>query len=66
MKGTHFSDIDSIKMAAMTDLKRSEKVPFKSVFNPGEDECTSVLKWKGITLKEFDFGIFQYFSMKFL
>ena len=23
------------------------------------------LKWKGITLKEFDFGNFHYFSIKF-
>ena len=28
------------------------------VLNRGKGECTSVFKWKGITLKEFDFDIF--------
>ena len=46
--------------------KRSQKMPSKGVLNPAKNECTSVLKWKEITLKEFDFGIFQYFSIKFL
>ena len=46
--------------------KRSQKMPSKGVLNPAKSECTSVLKWKEITLKEFDFGIFQYFSIKFL
>ena len=32
----------------------------------GKSECTSVHEWKGITLKDFDFGIFQYFSINFL
>ena len=41
-------------------------MPFESLLNPGKGECTSVLKWRGITLKEFDFGIFEYFLIKFL
>ena len=41
-------------------------MPSKNVLNRGKGECTSVFKWKGIiTLKEFNFGIFQYFSIKF-
>ena len=41
--------------------KRCQKMPSKNVLNCGKGECTSVFKWKGITLKEVDFGIFQYF-----
>ena len=40
-------------------------MPFESLLNPGKGECTSVLKWQGITLKEFDFGIFEYFLISF-
>ena len=58
LKGTHFSDIDSIKIAATAKLKRSQKMSSKNVLNREKDECTSVFMWKGITLKEFDFGIF--------
>ena len=46
--------------------KKSQKMSSKSVLNPGKSECISVLKWKEITLKEFDFGIFQYVSIQFL
>ena len=46
--------------------KRSQKMPSKNVLNHGKGKCTNVFQWKGITLKEFDFGIFQYFSIKFL
>ena len=47
-------------------LKRFQKMPSKGVLYPRKGECTSVSKWKEITLKEFDFGIFQYFSIQFL
>ena len=60
---TYFSDINSIKM---TELKKIPKMPSTNFLNCGKGECTSVFKWKGITLKEFDFGILQYFSIKFL
>ena len=33
----------------------------KNALNHEKGKCTSVFKWKGIALKEFDFGIFQYF-----
>ena len=66
LKRTHFSDIDSIKMAATTELKKIPENAFQGLLNPGKGECTSVSKWKEITLKEFDFGIFQDFSIKFL
>ena len=66
LKGTHFSDIDFIKMAAPTELKKFQKMASKNVLNCWKSECTSVFKWKGIALKEFDFGIFQYFLTKIL
>ena len=53
-------------MAATTVLKKISKIPYKSELNSGKNECTSVLKWKGITLKEFDFGTFQYISIKYV
>ena len=66
LKETHFSDIDFIKMAAMMELKKIPKMPSKNVLNCGKGKRTSVFKWKGITLKEFAFDIFHYFSIKFL
>ena len=66
LKGTHFSDIDSIKKAVMTGLKKILENAFQEFLNYGKIECTSVYEWKGITLKDFDFGIFQYFSINFL
>ena len=53
-------------MTATTELKKIPENASKSVLNRGKGECTSVSKWKEITLKEFDFGIFQYFSIQFL
>ena len=47
LKETHFSDIDSIKMAATTELKKIPKMPSK-VLNCGKGKCTSVFKWKGL------------------
>ena len=41
-------------------------MPSKNVLNHEKSECASVYEWKGITLKDFDFGIFQYFSINFL
>ena len=66
LKGTHFSDIDSIKKAVTTELKKIPENAFQKFLNYGKSECTSVYEWKGITLKDFDFGIFQYFSINFL
>ena len=45
--------------------RKSQKMPSKNVLNYGKSERTSVYEWKGITLKDFDFGIFQYFSINF-
>ena len=66
LKEIHFSDIDSIKMAATTGLKKISEMLSKNVLNYGKSKCTSVFKWKGITLKELDLGIFQYFLINFL
>ena len=40
-------------------------MPFKSVFNPGKGECTSVLKWKGITMEEFTLVYSNIFQKSF-
>ena len=44
LKETHFSDIDSIKMAATTELKKIPENAFKNDLNCGKGECTSVFK----------------------
>ena len=66
LKGTHFSDIDFIKKAVTTELKKIPENPFQEFLNHGKSKCTSAYEWKGITLKDFDFGIFKYFSINFL
>ena len=55
LKETHFSDIDSIKIAATTEFKKIPENAFQECF---ESWKRQMHKWKGITWKEFDFGIF--------
>ena len=66
LKETHFFDVDSIKMAATTELKKITENAFQQCIESWKRQMHKVLKWKGISLKEFDFGIFQCFSIKFL
>ena len=42
LKRTHFSDIDSIKIAATTQLKIIPEKSSKNVLNPGKGKCTNV------------------------
>ena len=66
MKGTHFSDIDYIKMAATTELKKIPENAFQECFESWKRRIHKCFRWKKITLKQFNFGIFLYFSIKFL
>ena len=66
LKETQFFDVDSIKMAVMTELKKITENAFQQCIESWKRQMHKVLKWKGISLKEFDFGIFQCLSIKFL
>ena len=66
LKGTHFYDIDSIKMAATTELKNIPENAFQECFKLWKRQMHKCFQVEGITLKKFDFGTFQYFSIKFL
>ena len=66
LKGTHFSDIGSIKMAATTELKKIPENAFQECFKLWKRRMHKHFQVEGITLKKFDFGTFQYFSIKFL
>ena len=42
--------------------KRSQKMSSKNVLNRGKGECTSVFKWKGITLRNLTLVYFNIFQ----
>ena len=65
-KGTHYSDIDSIKMAATTELKKILENAFRECFESWKRRIHKRFQVEGNYLKKFDFGTFQYFSIKFL
>ena len=48
----------------LRDAKESLYRRFGSLF--GNALAHKCYEWKGITLKDFDFGVFQYFSINFL
>ena len=66
LKGTHFSDIDSIKMAATTEVKKIPENTFQECFKSWKRQMHKCFQEERDYFEEFDFGIFQYFSIKFL
>ena len=66
LKGTHFPDIDSIKMAVTAELGKIPKDAFQECIESWKRRMHECVRLEGITSKEFDFSTFQFFLIKFL